>query len=472
MNIRHIAVAAVALAAGQAFALNPTDSAAAVQVHMSGASAMRNLIGGLFTENCAAGTLDTYYSAIGTFSGIAFTAAGDAHRVYTCTMSATSPILPSKNVALYKSDIGGSGQGVFPVQARSSRNFLNLSTCGAKVSGTPNYTCTGEQSTIPMAGVSDVEPRLFKGVNVPKDDPSYPADGLTDDQIAEMEVNPLFQTIFAVAVNKSLRDAMQTAQSKIVGSDADVDQPSISRVIAASYFSGALSDPSTGLGWQLLVNGADPKKATQVNICRRVDGSGTQASANAELLGFPCNGNALTLADKGISDVGPDNQALSNVTTTGKVFVYEGSSTGNVVTCLNTAETNAAYAIGHVSKENVPATTGAIGNWRHVSLDGAVPSRDNVKAGKYGYFFESTMQWNKAQFATLSADQKAFLTTFAARARLSDSLAKLSASTQNGVAAMPDTYAGAYGTGSANEIKFGSRVTRGGNSCTPATVAK
>ena len=37
---------------------------------------------------------------------------------------------------------------------------------------------------------------------------------------------------------------------------------------------------------------------------------------------------------------------------------------------------------------------------------------------------------------------------------------------------MPDTYAGAYGIGSANEIKFGSRVTRGGNSCTPATVAK
>lgn len=186
MKTRHIALAALGLVSSQAFALNPTVSASAVQVYMSGATAMRNIIGGLFNQHCAAGTLDIYYSNIGTFSGFAFGANGDAHRVYTCTMTASSPILPGKNVAFYKSDIGGSGQGVFPVHAKTPRGFLNLSSCGTRSVSVPNYACSGEQQQVPMAGVSDVEPAMFKGINVPKDDPNYPADGLTDEQIGEL----------------------------------------------------------------------------------------------------------------------------------------------------------------------------------------------------------------------------------------------------------------------------------------------
>ena len=40
------------------------------------------------------------------------------------------------------------------------------------------------------------------------------------------------------------------------------------------------------------------------------------------------------------------------------------------------------------------------------------------------------------------------------------------------VAALPDSYAGDFGTGSANEIAFGSRVSRGGNSCNPVVHYK
>lgn len=477
MKIRNLALAAIAVACGQAHALDPATSNAAstVKVYTSGATAMRNIIGGLFTENCVAGTLDVYYSGVGTFSNFSFAASGDAHRVYTCTMAAASPILPNKNVAFFKSDIGGSGQGVFPVYLRVQRGFLDLTTCGTRAGAVPNYVCTGEQQKVPMAGVSDVEPGLFTGINVPKDDPSYPPGGLSSAQISELDVRPLFQTIFAVAVNKALRDAMQTAQGILPVGDAGAE-PTMSRTAAGSYFTGALTSPATGLGWQSLVKSNDALKDSQVNICRRVDGSGTQASANAFFLTFPCNDNALALADKTFSDVGPDDQALSNVVPTGNVFVYEGSTTGNVISCLNAADTNGAYAIGHVSKENVPnavaTATNPVGNWRHVKLDGVSASRDNTKGGQYDYFFESTMQWNKAQFATLTTDQKSFLTTFAARARLPASLAKLSSATQNGVAATPDTYAGAFGTGTADEIKFGSRVSRGGNSCTPPTFFK
>ena len=477
MKIRNLALAAIAVACGQAHALDPATSNAAstVKVYLSGATAMRNIIGGLFTENCVAGTLDVYYSGVGTFSSFPFAAAGDAHRVYTCTMAAASPILPNKNVALFKSDIGGSGQGVFPVYLRSQRGFLDLTSCGTRAGTVPNYTCAGEQQKVPMAGVSDVEPGMFTGVNVPKDDPSYPPGGLSSAQISDLDVRPLFQTIFAVAVNKALRDAMQSAQGILPVGDAGAE-PTMSRTAAGSFFTGALTSPASGLGWQSLVKTTDVLKDSQVNICRRVDGSGTQASANAFFLTFPCNNNALALADKSFSDVGPDDQALSNVVSTGNVFIYEGSTTGNVISCLNAADTNGAYAIGHVSKENVPnavaTATNPVGNWRHVKLDGVSPNRDNTKGGQYDYFFESTMQWNKLEFATLSTDQKGFLTAFAARARLPSSLAKLSSSAQNGVAATPGTYAGAYGTGTADEIKFGSRVSRGGNSCVPPTFAK
>ena len=471
MQIRSIAFAALAAVSGQVFALTPAQvaDASTVKVYMSGASASRAIIGGLFTENCST-DLDTYHSAIGTFGGVAFTAVGDAHRVYTCTMKATSPILAGKKVALFKSDIGGSGQGVFPVFFQTARSFLTTSSCGTRAATAPNYTCTGEQSQVPMAGTSDVEPGLFKGVNVPTDDPTYPQDGLDDSQLAQLDTQPVFQTVFGVAVNKALRNAMQTAQGLSSGSDLAADIPSISLAQASSYFAGALSAPADGLGWQALVSTSDTKKASRVNVCRRVPDSGTQAAANAYLLTLPCNASATAPADKGFSDAGLAN-AVASVGPAGNIFVFEGSSTGNVISCLGAAEDKAAYAIGHVSKEN-DDTTAANSKWRHVKIDGIEPSRDNLKAGKYNYFYETTLQWHKDLYTTLSTDQQDFLTAFRTQASVPASLTKLASATQKGIAALPGSYAGAYGTGTADEINFGSRVSRGGNSCAVPTFYK
>lgn len=472
MKIRHVALAALAVACAPSFALTPAQVAegSTVKVYMSGASALRNVIGGLFTQHCEA-DLDVFYSGAGTFGGISFSANGDAHRVYACTMKASSPILPGQKVALFKSDIGGSGQGVFPVYFGgadgATRSFLNLNTCGTRATSAPHYVCSGEQQQVPMAGVSDVEPAMFKGINTPLDDPNYPQDGLADGQLAELTITPLFQTVFGVAVNKSLRDAMQAKQSLTVGSDAEADRPSISAAEASSYFGGLLTDPSSGMGWQPLVLANDAKAGTRVNVCRRVQGSGTQAAANAFLNGYPCNSAAATVADGSYSDGGLSN-AISNVGPSGSLFVFEGSSTGNVVSCLGAAEDNAAYAIGHVSKENNEAGS----KWRHVKLDGVAANRDNVKAGKYAYFFESTLQWHNGKFESLGADQKSFLEQFAAEAGKPSSLAKLSSATQNGVAALPTSYAGAFGSGTTDEISFGSRVTRGGMSCAVPFIAK
>lgn len=470
MKIRCIAAAALATLASQAFALSPAQvaNAATVKMYVSGATALRNIIGGLFTQHCSA-DLDVYYSAASTsFGGIPFNTAGDAHRVYACTMKADSPILPGKQVAFFKSDIGGSGQGVYPVYfggaEGATRPFLSLANCSTRATTVPNYTCTTEQNQVPMGGVSDVEPGLFKGINVPGDDPNYPQDGLSAGQLSELDSAPVFQLVAAVAANKSLRDAMQAKQGLTVGSDAEADRPSISLAEATSYFTGSLSAPADGLGWQILVGNTDAKRATRVNICRRVNGSGTQAMANAFIVQFPCNASSLAPATADFSNPPQDNLA-TNAGPVGDLFVFEGSTTGNVISCLGAAEDNGGYALGHVSKENNELATNS--KWRHLKIDGVAANRDNVKNGKYGYFFESTMQWHTGLFATLSEDQQNFLTQFRNTASTPDSLAKLASANQQGVAALPGAYEGAFGTGTANEIAFGSRVSRGGNSCNP-----
>lgn len=485
MKIRSIALAALATLSVQAFALTPAQVAelSTVKVYLSGATALRNIIGGLFTQNCA-GDLDIYYSAANTtFGGVSFNAAGDAHRVYACTMKADSPILAGKRVALFKSDLGGSGQGVFPVYFGgangATRSFLSLTNCSARVApaNPSNYTCSTEQNQIPTGGVSDVEPGLFKGINVPGDDPSYPQDGLSGDQLGEMDIAPLFQTVLAVATNKSLRDAMQAKQGLTVGSEAEADRPSISLAEATSYFTGALGSPAEGKGWQVIVGATDAKKDTRVNVCRRVNGSGTQASANAFIVQFPCNSSAPSPATFDFSDanlLGPNGEPplATQAGPAGSLMVFEGSTTGNVITCLGSAEDNGGYAIGHVSKENNEQATGS--KWRHVKLDGVAANRDNVKNGKYAYFFESTMQWHTSYVnsSDVTQDQRDFLSQFRAEAAKPDSLARLSSANQQGVAALPDSYAGVFGTGTANEIAFGSRVSRGGNSCNPVSHFK
>lgn len=475
MKIRSIAFAALVAASGQAFALSPAQvaDASTIKIYVSGATALRNIIGGLFTQFCST-DLDVYYSAANTsFGGVAFNAAGDAHRVYACTMKADSAILPGKKVAMFKSDLGGSGQGVYPVYFGgadgATRTFLSLNNCTARVGAVPNYACSTEQNQIPSGGVSDVEPGLFKGINVPGDDPSYPLDGLGADQLGQMDIAPLFQTVLAVATSKSLRDAMQAKQGLTVGSDVEADRPSISLPEATSYFTGSLGSPAEGKGWQVIVGVNDAKKATRVNVCRRVNGSGTQASANAFIVQFPCNGNALAPATFDYSDAGLTNLA-TQAGPNGNLFVFEGSTTGNVISCLGAAEDTGGYAIGHVSKENNEVAAGS--KWRHVKIDGIAANRDNVKAGKYSYFFESTMQWHAGHFASLSQDQRDFLTQFRSTAGQPNSLAKLASANQQGVAALPDSYAGVFGTGSVNEIAFGSRVSRGGNSCNPVVHYK
>jgi hypothetical protein len=493
------------------------DNAATVKIVMTGATALRATIAGLMLNDICGGSVanatTTLYNVAESGTGFSFN--GNFWAI-TCRVTAAGGakvgLAANTPVAFFKSDSGGSAQGVFPVYFDVARPMVEPKPSACTTTTTPDrvYTgCASSRSEKPNFGVSDVEPGLFRGANVPNNDPldteddQYPDSGLSLSQIGQMTVTPVVQTVFAVAVNNGLYDAMFAKQglgakfssTGVACTTSSTDEncvPSIGRAEARSFFQG------TEANWRMLVPAADTKIDTQVNICRRVNGSGTQAAANVHLLEFPCNASALSPADwTASSSAAPEAVSASKSTTESgltmqqyinanmggaggtmpkgeggepvPLFVFEGPGTGDVVRCLNTANTNAGYAIGHVSRENVP---GASDRWKHVRLEGAQPSRDNAKAGRYDYFVESTIQYLNSAFSASTPQQQSFVTGFIAQARKPDALARLSPANQQGVAALPDSFAGAFGTGTANEIAFGSRVTRAGNSCNPLTAVK
>jgi hypothetical protein len=516
MKLHRLATAAALCCALPAVAAPAVDidSASTVKIVMTGATALRATVAGLMLNDICGGSAanptTTLYNISESVSGISFSS---NYWAISCRVTAAGGALvglPANTpVMFFKSDAGGSAQGVFPVYFDVARPMVEPkpSACTTTTVADRVYAgCAATRNEKPNFGVSDVEPGLFKGPNVPNNDPldteddQYPSDGLTPTQISEMTVVPVVQTVFAVAVNTALYNEMFAKQNlgAVINprtgtacTTADVNDelcvPSIGRAEARSYFAG------TEFNWRLLARNTDPLLDSQVNICRRVNGSGTQAAANAHLMEFPCNGNALPPADWTYSSsAAPEaTSQQANTTESGKTFaqylidnmgggtgtgpmptgtgfVFEGPGTGDVIRCLNAAQTAGGYAIGHVSKENVPGTA----SWRHVRLEGSLPLRDNAKSGRYDYFVESTIQYLNSAYNSFSAQQKAFVNGFIAQASKPDALAKLSAANQQGVAALPTSYAGEFGTGTANEIAFGSRVTRAGNTCNPLTAVK
>lgn len=521
MKLRLIALAAAACATGSAFAAPAVsiDAASTVRIYMAGASALRAAVAGVVLNDLcggsAANSTTTLYNLAESSTGFSFN--GNFWAIackVTAAGGAKIGVPADTSVAFFKSDAGGSAQGVFPVFYEVARPFVqtsNLANCVGATGFTAladrrYYGCPATRTAVPSIGISDVEPGLFSSINVPKDplddsDNDYPSDGLNASQIGQLRITPVVQTVFAVAVNNRLYDDMFAKQSLaskfgsngVACSTSSTDEnciPSIGKAEARSLFAGSEAN------WRLVSANAGLVDS-QVNLCRRVEGSGTQAAANLQFADFPCNGSALTPADFTYSSsAAPESMSASKSTTasgksianylidnmgggtgvgpmpTSKTFVFEGPGTGDVVSCLNAANKAVGYAIGHVSKENVPATTGTIGLWKHIRLEGANPDGANAKQGRYDYLVESTVQYKPAVFATLTAAQQSFITGFTAEISKPDALAKLSSANQAGVLALPNNYSGDFGTGSANDVKFGSRVTRNGNSCQPLNAIK
>ncbi len=467
MKLRHIALAALATLAGQAFAapintpVTAAEAAAAADtLYFSGSSAAKAIISGLVSQNCNTGSFVTFSDSTGNYNA------------YACRV--TSPTgatpndwgLPENTVVVVnKRDDQGSGFGVFPVATNAAVNFLNLA-------GAPDangkYPLAAHTADV---GISDVEPTLFNvaanrpgafAAAAPVSASSFAPVTITqpDGTKSTSTVTTVFSQVFGVAVTTKLYTALQTAQGT-------TGTPSLSRDYLANFFSKNLG----GIGFYPL--GVANADTAGVNVCFRDQGSGTRVAGNVFFGQYPANSytNFLPLDGTVANAAAPTDNA-------GEIYINEAGSGGGVQTCLKNvnALSGNGYGIGLLGfgTAEVPA------DYKYVAVDGVVPSRDGAKTGKYGFWVESTIQVNKLSTATTAA--KSWMNSFITKAQYSTNLAQLSAAAQNGVFALPlsqsttvaddcSQYFGTY-SGSAVADKFCSRFTRTGDNRQIASFVK
>lgn len=419
MKLTKIALAcAMALAAGQSFAHGPSVTPD-LEVFISGSSALQNNLGKIaesMMPNTA--TTDVYYNTSDN---------GSSYRAYFGTVNGTGTSLDGKKVLMHERAAGGSIYGVNPVAQATplARMKIEAATCAATGVAYPaaTYKCSATVNAVPDAGVSDVEPAMFVGDNLPS---GWSA--LTTSELGNLTISSQNAVVFGIAVSDTVYNAGVT---------------SLSRSQVTSLLSGAYQD------WGMIKPSLTGKF---VRVERRGAGSGTQASANAYFGGFPCSPNAVGLS-------------TAQVNNPGVYEVVENSSTGLVKSGLIADNTAGKYAIGLISAENTAPATG----WKFVSIDGVAPTVPNAIAGKYDYFVEQSMQWRNTTVNGVAApvaggDMDTFLNTFLAR---SGDPAILS--TMPGVAALPTNYTPALDVNGVvtNSVMKGTKLT---HTCAPTQL--
>lgn len=399
----------VAILSAQAFAHGPAVTPD-LQVFISGASAQQLTLGKIVEGMMTAGTIDVFYDN-GT--------SGKDYRAYFGTVSGTGTALDGKKVLIHNRAKGGSVWGVNPVARATAISRMAIDTGCTAVAGAAfpaaTYKCANTVNAVPDAGVSDVEPGLFVGSNVAVGDSE-----LTDAERANLTVTSQNAVIMGIAVTNNM------------------PLTSLTRSQLTSMLTGAYTD------WSQV----DASLSGPIVVERRVNGSGTQAGANAFFGGFPCvPAGYLPLAD-------------ATASVPGGYTVVENSASGTVKSGLNADFAAGKMAIGVLSTESVPA---AADKWHHVYIDGIAPTSANAAAGKYDYFVEQTIQYRNATVngvAVPSGDKATFLSTFITR---SGDPAILS--TLTGVAALPTNYdPTAYPAG---QVMKGTKLN---NTCKPTQL--
>lgn len=410
MKLTKIAAACAVLCSGHAFAVvtTPSDAAGATTIRISGSSALQKTLGvvaeGMMTD------ISEYWSD----------AKGSSHRAYLGRAKAGIPGVPQNTVLLIKDRAkGGSTFGVKPVQSNTGTvQHMVINTGCTPVAATtpPRYTCattTAEKSNV---GVTDVESKLLSlSLNSGSADPELaliPAP--TPTEISNYNANGGSQlaVIFGVPMTNDMRPYFPKG---------------LTRAQVTSILVGAVADWSALVPAPATTLAPSTVPAGPITICRRTNGSGTQAAFNAYFGGYGCTASAVT----------PLNAAAST-------SVIESTSSGGVIDCLNTH----TGAIGLLSTETVASATD---NWDFVALDLTTPvPKENATAGIYDFFVEQQMHWNNTGLNTV---QKAVVAEFFKRSGDPAILTPLA-----GVAALPNNYAPA----SPGDVMKG---TRQGDSC-------
>lgn len=384
LNILSLAaVAALGVSAGSAFALSPAQyqvtAGDTAELFISGATAQEAGLRNTLARMCTVGSLDVYQ-----FSN---------QQAAFCTINKTvvTGSIPASvtKMVVYKSGVGGSGNGIGPVADSGALQFISLAALKATPAlvgassaiaavaptapdtiGIPAYnrvdvSTSATQNVVTEAGFSDVEPKLLGG---------------TSTQISKLKVVAPNVLLIGVPVTIAARNALQQAQSLTVGSDAVGDMPSLRKDLIASVYTGNITSWS-----QLGATLADPT----IYLATRVESSGTQKSFNVNITGAACSANVQpVLAGTGT--------AADCTSATPGATVVAGSGSGDVTACLAGHQANSRGAFGVLSMEFVPAASGSNSGYRYIKIDGFAPTLTNVVNGNYNHWVEPTFQYRKA----------------------------------------------------------------------------
>ena len=381
--------AACALAfAGQAFALSPSTTPD-VTLFISGSSALQLVIGQLANGMMQSGTLDVYYDAGSN---------GSNSRAYFGTMKTDSSIptaLQGKKVLLINRAQGGSIYGVNPVAQATVLSRLDVTTasCGTAATGTdattnaPLWKCSGTVSTVPDGGVSDVEPAMFQGINLPS---GWSAAGAS---LSNLTVGSTLAAPFAIILTNNLKSYL----------------PNITKLQAASLLGAQLNGTYQDWGAVSASLAGQP-----VMICRRSPGSGTQASTNNFLFGFPCSKTQLNPATP--ADSVPGGFTVIESDSSGKLgkcmdYVQNGTPAGQAIDLNNGSLVpigspnsitlpGGQYGIGIIGLDYPPTKAGDLyfyptfdGTSITKNNDGVTPDLTNPASGVYGWVSENGYQY-------------------------------------------------------------------------------
>jgi hypothetical protein len=408
--------AALASFAGTAAAqvVNPFD-VPQIRVFVSGASAPQATLGAIATSIFETG-FHTFWDNGNSF-GASTTDDGRLYRSYFGRIKADASIpasLHGKTARIENRAQGGSVFGVNPVaRAQPIENMpISAAVCPTIVGNI--YRCAapaaGTNLEVPDAGVSDIAPKFFLDpLNVESG-----ATQLTTAEAARLRVQALQGLAMGIVATNAVPNTTVFTRQNYLG------------LLSGSYGS-----------WDQ-IDAALP--AQGVVVCRRVNGSGTQASYNWFFNNFPCGigvttgtstaANPLTMPDSSgglaINDGTVANPDILTYDAAG-ITIVENSSSGQVRGCLQAANNGGVHNFTDGAGRNVrvtfPAGGGvlAIGNlsldsagnengWTFRTLGGAgtvnvvtqttsagatgvAPLKTNLKSGAYEFVSEVTGQY-------------------------------------------------------------------------------
>lgn len=390
MKLSKVALAVASFAAVPAFAATGSLTAlygvpASNIVYVAGASALSGSFANVVAANCTGGATNVKTHTIN-----GSTSDG---RVTVCTTSSIDGQFAAP-FAVVKRDTDGSFAGVGPVIAQTAlTKWADVNNCDNVA-----LTCGLDSITpiVPHAGLTDVDTNVWIGSN---------NTGALTIPVPTDTANTVFQGGFAgqgfgVMASESLYNAMmakQKGEGRLPADCAAGDftpgkcQPSISKAEYAAVIDAG--------NYSYVANGALTGDAGVVNLCRRVETSGTQASSNVYFLNNSCGNATPTKGFKSPKTVdlfsgtavafnsSNGDAVTGNYDDFGGAFaLFEGSGTGDARNCVirrnngnnpnNVADALGTYALGWISLENAPGA-----GWKYLKLDGVSPNAYQVPVG-------------------------------------------------------------------------------------------